>query len=143
MNLKELTIKQAHELLEKREVSSVELTKEFLKNIKEKDPDIHAFLSVTEDEAIKMAKKVDDRMAKGEPVEMLAGISVAVKDNILIRGGKATAASKILENYVAPYDATVVKNLKEGEIYVIQGTLEHWFMNDDKVSFSFDPKQVK
>ena len=67
MNLKELTIKQAHELLEKREVSSVELTKEFLKNIKEKDPDIHAFLSVTEDEAIKTAKKVDDRIAKGEP----------------------------------------------------------------------------
>src|SRR3990167_4307369 len=115
MNLKELTIKQAHELLEKREVSSVELTKEFLKNIKEKDPDIHAFLSVMEGEAIKTAKKVDDRIAKGEPVEMLAGIPAAVKDNILIRGGKTTSASKILENYIAPYDATVIKKLKEEE----------------------------
>ena len=115
MNLKELTIKQVHELLKKKEVSSVELTWEFLNNIKEKDNDIHAFLSIMESEALETAEKVDTRISKGEPIEMLAGIPVAIKDNILIRGGKTTAASKILENYVAPYDATVIKKLKEEE----------------------------
>src|SRR3989344_6486661 len=100
MNLKELTIKEAHSLLEKREITSVELTKEFFKNIKEKDGDVHAFLSLSEEEALKAAKKVDERISRGEPIEMLAGIPAAIKDNILIRGAKTTAASKILENYV-------------------------------------------
>ena len=122
MNLKELTIKQAHEFLENREVSSVELTKEFLKDIREKDEDIHAFLSLAEEEAIEQAKKVDERIAKGELVEILAGIPAAIKDNILIRGAKATAASKILENYIAPYDATVIKKLKEEEAVFIGKT---------------------
>src|SRR3989344_8266041 len=106
MNLKELTIREAHKLLEEKEVTSVELTQAHFDEIKKHDGNIHAFLSLTEKEALESAKKVDARIAKGEPVEMLAGIPAAIKDNILIRGAKATAASKILENYIAPYDAT-------------------------------------
>ncbi len=140
MNLKELTIKQAHELLKKREVSSVELTQEFLKNIKTKDKDIHAFLSLTEEEAMKQAKKIDDRIAKGEPIEMLAGIPAAIKDNILIRGAKATAASKILENYEAPYDATVIKKLKEEEaIFIGKTNLDEFAMGSSTENSGFGP----
>ncbi len=140
MNLKELTIKQAHEFLEKREISSVELTKEFLKNIKEKDGEIHAFLSLTEEQALERAKKVDNRISKGEPVEMLAGVPVAVKDNILVRGGKTTAASKILENYIAPYDATVVKKLKKEEaVFVGKTNLDEFAMGSSTENSGFGP----
>ena len=140
MNLKELTIKQAHELLQKREVSSVELIKESLKNIKENDANIHAFLSLNEKMALEIAKKVDERIAKGEPVEMLAGIPVAIKDNILIHGSKTTAASKILENYIAPYDATVIKKLKEEEaVFIGKTNLDEFAMGSSTENSGFGP----
>ena len=140
MNLKELTIKKAHNLLEKREASSVELTKEFLKNIKEKDGEIHAFLSLNEEEAIAAAKNVDAKIAKGEPQEILAGIPAAIKDNILIRGAKATAASKILENYVAPYDATVIKKLKEEEaVFIGKTNMDEFAMGSSTENSGFGP----
>ena len=140
MNLKELTIKQAHELLERREVSSVELTREFFKNIKEKDGDIHAFLSLNEKEAMRQAEEVDKKIAKGEPQEMLSGIPIAVKDNILIRGSKTTAASKILENYIAPYDATVIKKLKEEEaVFIGKTNLDEFAMGSSTENSGFEP----
>ncbi|MDO8676144.1 MAG: Asp-tRNA(Asn)/Glu-tRNA(Gln) amidotransferase subunit GatA [Candidatus Azambacteria bacterium] len=140
MDLKLLTIKQAHELLEKREISSVELTEAFLSEIKKRDGDIHAFLSVTEDEAIKTAKKVDERISKGEPIEMLAGIPSAVKDNILTHGGKTTAASKILENYIAPYDATVIKKLKEEKaVFIGKTNLDEFAMGSSTENSGFGP----
>ncbi|MCX6813753.1 MAG: amidase family protein, partial [Candidatus Azambacteria bacterium] len=99
MNLNELTIKEAHKLLEEKEMTSVELIKAHFNEIKKRDKDIHAFLSLNEEEALAAAKKVDERISRGEPIEMLAGIPAAIKDNILTRGTKTTAASKILENY--------------------------------------------
>ena len=122
MNLKELTIKKAHDLLRKKEITSVELVEAHFDEIKKHDGDIRAFLSLNEEQALEQAKKVDERISKGEPIEMLAGIPAAIKDNILIRGGKTTAASKILENYIAPYDATVIKKLKEEEAVFIGKT---------------------
>ncbi|MFH1990330.1 MAG: Asp-tRNA(Asn)/Glu-tRNA(Gln) amidotransferase subunit GatA [Patescibacteria group bacterium] len=140
MNLKELTIKQAHELLEKREVTSSELTRAHFDEIKKNDGDIHAFLSLAEEEAIESAKKVDARISKGEPIEMLAGIPVAIKDNILIRDIKATAASKILENYTAPYDATVIKKLKEEEaVFVGKTNMDEFAMGSSTENSAFGP----
>ena len=143
MNLKELTIKQAHELLEKKEVTSVELTKSYFKNIKENDGDINAFLSLTEETALETAKKVDERIAKGEPIEMLAGLSVAIKDNMLIRGSKTTAASKILEHYIAPYDATVIKKLKEEEaVFVGKTNMDEFAMGSSTENSGFGPTKT-
>jgi len=140
MNLKEITIKQAHGLLEKREVNSVELTKAHFDEIKKHDNDIHAFLSLNEERALEQAKKVDERIAKGEPIEILAGIPAAIKDNILIRGSKTTAASKILENYIAPYDATVIKKLKEEEAVLIGKTnLDEFAMGSSTENSGFRP----
>ncbi len=140
MNLDKLTIKKAHELLKSKEITSAELTEAFLKNIKEKDGNIHAFLSVTAEEAMEAAKKVDAKISKGEPQEILAGIPVAVKDNILIRGAKTTAASKILENYVAPYDATVIKKLKEEEaVFIGKTNLDEFAMGSSTENSGFGP----
>ncbi|MDP3882918.1 MAG: Asp-tRNA(Asn)/Glu-tRNA(Gln) amidotransferase subunit GatA [Candidatus Staskawiczbacteria bacterium] len=112
MDLTTLTIKQAHEGLKSKDFSSVELTKAYLENIKKSDKDLNAFLSVAEESALAEAKSADDKIASGEFTE-LTGIPCAIKDAILVKGQKCTAGSKILENYTAPYDATVIKKLKE------------------------------
>src|SRR3989344_5456889 len=114
MSLAKLTIKEAHEKLKKREISAVELTQAALKEIEKKDEKISAFLTLTSELALKQAKKVDEQIALGESISPLAGVPAAVKDNILIEDVKCTAASKILENYVAAYDSTVIKKLKSG-----------------------------
>jgi len=138
MNLKELTIKKAHDLLRKKEITSVELVEAHFDEIKKHDGDIRAFLSLNEEQALEQAKKVDERISKGEPIEMLAGIPAAIKDNILIRGGKTTAASKILENYIAPYDATVIKKLKEEEaVFIGKTNLDEFAMGSSTENSSF------
>ena len=111
MNLNTLAIKQAHEGLVKREFSSVELTKACLDAISEKDKEIGAFLTVTDNGAMEAARKVDALISSNQPIPPLAGIPVAIKDVISTRGVKTTAGSKVLENYIPPYDATVVEKL--------------------------------
>ncbi|MFA5358982.1 MAG: Asp-tRNA(Asn)/Glu-tRNA(Gln) amidotransferase subunit GatA [Patescibacteria group bacterium] len=114
MNLNELTIRRAHEGLRKKEFSAVDLLESCLERIVAVDDNyVNAFLSVTEDLARKQATKVDGRIKSGEEIGILEGIPIAIKDNINIAGEKTTAASKILENYIAPYDATVIKKLRE------------------------------
>jgi len=128
MNLTELTIKQSHEGLKNKEFSSVELTKAYLEKIKKTDKELNAFLSLTEDLANTQAGKADGEIAKGD-FGVLCGIPCAIKDAILVEGQKCTAASKILENYVAPYDATVVKKLKEqGAVILGKTNLDEFAM---------------
>ncbi len=111
MNLEFLTIKDARSLMDSGKISSLDLSKLFLDRIKKIDPKINSCISVFYDQALDEAKLADKRMAEGEKGDLL-GIPYLLKDNILAKGQKTTAASKMLENYIAPYDATVVKNLK-------------------------------
>jgi aspartyl-tRNA(Asn)/glutamyl-tRNA(Gln) amidotransferase subunit A len=108
--LNELTILQAHEGLKKKEFSSLELTQACLDSIKKQEKNLNAFISLTEKVALESAKAIDKN---GNFENALAGIPVAIKDNLNITNIKTTAASKILKNYIAPYDATVIKKLKE------------------------------
>lgn len=112
MTLNELTIKQAREKLDKKEITSVELTKACLARIKEVNEKLNAVLTICEKEALEEAEKADKRIAKGETGELL-GIPYLTKDNILTKGIRTTAASKILDKYIAPFDATIIKKLKE------------------------------
>jgi aspartyl-tRNA(Asn)/glutamyl-tRNA(Gln) amidotransferase subunit A len=122
MELVELTIKQAHEGLALKKFSCKDLTLAYLKNIREKDGEIGAYLTVTEDLAMAKAKEVDEKIDRGEKIGLLEGIPCAIKDAILVEGEKCTSASKILENYIAPYDATVIKKLKDLGVVILGKT---------------------
>lgn len=110
--LNELTIKQAHEGLKKGEFSAVELTKACLAEIKKRNKELNAVLTICEKEALAEAAKADERIQAGAATE-LTGIPYLAKDNYLTKGVRTTAASKILANYIAPYDATVIKKLRQ------------------------------
>lgn len=137
MDLTELTIKQAHEGLKRGDFSSVDLTKAYLDKIKKQDKDINAYLSVTEELALRMAGEADKKIASGE-FGMLCGIPCSIKDLILVEGEICTAASKVLENYVAPYDATVIKKLKEqGAVILGKTNLDEFAMGSSTENSAF------
>lgn len=112
MDLTALTVTQIQDLLVRKEVSAEELVRAHLKRIEEKDAEVHAYLTLTPERALEQARKVDRQIAAGEPLSPLAGVPAAVKDVILTRGIRTTCASKILENYIAPYDATAVARIE-------------------------------
>ena len=140
MELTDLTISKTHQGLIKKEFSALELCKAYLEKIKKKDKEIFAFLTVIEDLALSQAKKVDDMISTGRKIPLLGGIPCAIKDIILVEDVKCTAGSRILENYIAPYDATVIKKLK-GENCVILGktNLDEFAMGSSTENSAFFP----
>src|SRR3989338_7355236 len=122
MELETFTIEQVQKGLLNKEFSALDLAKSSLENIRNKDGKLHAFLEVTEDLALQQARAVDEKIAKKESIGTLAGVPCAVKDAILVKGVRCTAASKILENYVAPYDATVVERMKAAGAVIVGKT---------------------
>ena len=117
IDLKNLTIKKARASLDANEFSAVDLASAYLAQIKKKNKELNAYLEVYDD-VLEQAKIADSRIAKGESCPLL-GIPLAIKDNILIKGRKVSAASKMLQNYVASYDATVIAKLKmEGAVFL-------------------------
>ncbi|MEK7546642.1 MAG: Asp-tRNA(Asn)/Glu-tRNA(Gln) amidotransferase subunit GatA [Patescibacteria group bacterium] len=137
-SLRNLTIKKFHDGLLKKEFSTLEITRSFFKEISENDSKINAYLSLNEENAINEAKSVDALIAQGESVEVLAGVPLAIKDNILIKGLPATAASKILENYVASYDAEVIQKLKnERAIFLGKTNMDEFAMGSSTENSAF------
>jgi len=119
MKLNQLTIAEASKKLQAGEITAVDLARACLDEIKKRDQDIHAYIEVFDD-VEDQARAADAlRQAQGKNAHPLLGIPLAIKDNILIEGRHASAASKILENYVASYDATVIKKLKgAGTVFI-------------------------
>lgn len=122
MKLHTLTACEIVEKIRKKQISAKEITKSFLERIGSVDPKINAFISVYNKDGIKQAEEVDKKINSGKKTGKLAGLPVAVKDNMCIKGQKTTCSSKILENYVAPYDATVIKKLKDEDAVIIGKT---------------------
>lgn len=117
-----LTLKEMVSKIKSRELTSEELVSYYLKNLLEKEPKVNGFLTVMADEALAKAKEIDNRIANGEKLGALAGIPIGIKDNICTEGVKTTCASRMLEDFVPPYNATVVKKLLEEDAVIIGKT---------------------
>lgn len=119
MGLLDLSVAELLTQLESRRISSVELVQASLARIREFDGSIHAFLSVDEAGALARAAEIDNRRASGAAVGQLAGVPIALKDILCTAGWKTTCASRMLANFVPPYDATVVSRLKAADAVLI------------------------
>ena len=129
-----------HDMLVNKEITSLELTEAVLARIDEVEGDVQAYLTVTRDEAIAQAKAVDEKIAKGEKIAFLEGIPGAIKDNICTKGVKTTCASRILQKFVPPYDATVVQKLAAQKHVVLGKTnLDEFAMGGSTENSAFHP----
>jgi aspartyl-tRNA(Asn)/glutamyl-tRNA(Gln) amidotransferase subunit A len=140
MILNELTIRQAHEGLTKKDFSSVELTQACLDQLKKVDEKIHSFVLITEKEALEQAKKVDKKIIQNEQIKILEGIPAGIKDLLCTEGIQTTACSKILENFIPPYDCTVIKKLKENGLVILgKQNCDEFAMGSSTENSAFGP----
>jgi aspartyl-tRNA(Asn)/glutamyl-tRNA(Gln) amidotransferase subunit A len=122
-------IRQLHQQLVSKERSAVEITQDYLDRITTLEPQLHSYLTITSEQALAQAKQVDDKIAAGDEVGILAGIPIAIKDNMCTKGIRTTCASKVLENFVPPYESTVTQKLVEaGAISLGKTNLDEFAM---------------
>lgn len=122
MSIVGLTARALKEKLAKKEISAVEIAEFYLKRAEKYDGQVKGYLRLSRESALAAARRVDEKIAKNAPLGLLAGVPIAVKDNISIKGDLTSCASKMLENYVAPYDATVIERIKSEDGVVIGRT---------------------
>ncbi len=123
-----------------REISAAEICQEYMKRIEAKDSDVGAYLTLCPERALAQAKRIDSMAARREPLPELAGVPVAVKDVIVTRGVRTTCASKILENYVPPYDATAVTRLEAaGAVILGKANCDEFAMGSSTENSSYFP----
>lgn len=126
MEITSLTINKVKDGFKKKSFSSVEITKAYLAQIKKQEPSINAFVTVTDEEALANAKAADERRAAGDELPLL-GIPISIKDNYCTKGIRTTASSKVLDDFLPPYDATVVKRLKAAGMVMLGKTnMDAW-----------------
>jgi len=138
--LHQLTIHEAHMLLKQRKISSLDLTKSVLKRIAEMEGKVHACVTIAEDMALKEAEKVDNYIKTAHEITPLAGIPALIKDVICTKGIRTTCSSKMLENFVPPYDATVIEKLKAQKAIIIGKTnMDEFAMGSSTEHSAFFP----
>jgi aspartyl-tRNA(Asn)/glutamyl-tRNA(Gln) amidotransferase subunit A len=132
------SIRELHQQLVTKARSATEITQEALKRIEAVDGKVNSFLTVTADHALERAKSIDAKIAAGEEIGLLAGIPIGVKDNICTKGVSTTCASKILQNFVPPYDATVNQKLLDaGAIMVGKTNMDEFAMGGSTETSAF------
>lgn len=138
--MNDLTIIQAHQGLKEKKFSAKELTRACLNQIEKMDNKIHAFITVCQKEAMKQAEEIDKKISQKKEIGILEGIPVAVKDNICTKKIRTTCASKMLENFISPYDATVIKKLKEaGAVILGKTNMDEFAMGSSTETSYFGP----
>jgi aspartyl-tRNA(Asn)/glutamyl-tRNA(Gln) amidotransferase subunit A len=111
MNITDLTVHELKDKLSKKELTISKINKAYIERINEKEKDLDAFMTLLTDEALEKAKKIEEKIENGDITSSLAGIPIGIKDNICTKGIKTTCSSKMLENFIAPYDATVMEKI--------------------------------
>ncbi|HBO85097.1 MAG: aspartyl/glutamyl-tRNA amidotransferase subunit A [Deltaproteobacteria bacterium GWC2_42_11] len=138
MELYNLTIHQLNEKLVKREITSSELTEIFLKRIEGVDGKIKAYLTITPEDALMQARDADKRLVSARDITLLTGIPISVKDIFCTKGIRTTCASKILNNFIPPYDAAVIKKLKDaGAIILGKNNMDEFAMGSSTENSAF------
>ncbi len=119
MEITELTVHELQEKLKSKELTIKDITKAYTDRIKEKEDDVKAFVTILTDDAIKKAEEMQEKIDKGEVKGAFAGIPIGIKDNICTKGVKTTCSSKMLENFVSPYDATVMEKVNQENMIML------------------------
>ena len=113
MNITELTVHELQEKIKNKELTVTEITNAYIDRINEKEKDVNAFITLLTDDASKKAKEIEEKINNGEIKSDLAGIPIGIKDNICTKGVRTTCASKMLENFISPYNATIAQKLDD------------------------------
>lgn len=117
VDITRLTVHELCDKLQNKEITIEEITKNYVERIKEIEPKVESFVTICEEQAVEKAKEIQEKVEKGEMTSKFAGIPIGIKDNMCTKGIKTTCSSKMLENFIAPYNATVVEKLEtEGMI---------------------------
>ncbi len=134
-----LTVHEAHDLLKRKELSSIELTRDILERVSQTEERVKAYTSVTEEVALQQAEAADKRIAAGE-AGPLTGIPMQLKDNMTTQGIKTTCSSRMLENFIPPYSATVTERLYgEGAVLLGKGNMDEFAMGSSTENSAFFP----
>ena len=134
------TIAGIRSALEAKKISARELATEFLSRVERRNPELNAYLTVSRDRAYAQADRIDAAIAKGETLPPLAGVPIAIKDVISTRGLRTTCASKMLERYVPPYDATAVERLdKAGAVFLGKTNCDEFAMGGSNENSAYGP----
>src|SRR5437660_7306395 len=140
MNIHQLTIDSARTAVAQKQLSATGMVEEFYKTIKAADGEIHAYLTLSEERALRQARKIDDLAAKGTTLPALAGVPIAIKDVMVTKGIRSTAGSKILENYIPPYDCTAVARLEAaGAIILGKTNCDEFAMGSSNENSAYGP----
>ncbi|HEY6347846.1 MAG TPA: Asp-tRNA(Asn)/Glu-tRNA(Gln) amidotransferase subunit GatA [Candidatus Angelobacter sp.] len=140
MDINSLTVESTRTAIREKQFTSIHLVEEFYKKIKAEDPAINAYLTLCEQRALEKAGRIDELAGNGDPLPPLAGVPMAIKDVMVIRGVRTTAGSKILENFVPPYDCTAVARMERaGAIVLGKTNCDEFAMGSSNENSAYGP----